>query len=267
MKVLVCDDEPLAADRLVRMLNDIPDVEVAGTYLTGEDLLARASGHAADVLLLDVDMPELDGFDVIDALARRQAPAVAHAPLVIFVTAHAQFALEAFDTGAIDFLTKPVRLSRLERAMERARTAIQNREAQERLEEISKQLHALRLTAAQAREVPHLWLRKGSQLLRVEVPTIDWIAAEGECVRFHCGPASYLDRQSISGVERKLASFGFVRIHRSKIVNVNSIQSLSRSRWGAIQLRLNDGSELRVSKTFQSTVNQLVGRSAGSPTN
>ena len=260
LRIILCDDEPLALDRLERMLNALPGITVTGKYLSGEALLAGFSG-GADLLLLDVEMPRMDALDVIEALGRRDWPEVDQAPLVIFVTAHSQFAVDAFDSGAVDFLTKPVRLSRLELALERARNALADRKARRRLAEIGDQLARLKLREAD-QEPPHIWVRKGSQRVRIEAADIDWVAAEGEYVRFHCGAESYLERQSISAVERRFAPLGFVRVHRSALVNAARIERLSRTRWGALELHLAGGAKVRVSKSFQPAVRQLL-RSGG----
>lgn len=251
LKVAICDDEPLALDRLRRMLDGL--AEVVATFLSGEELLGKFRG-GADALLLDIEMPKVDGFDIVEALSRRQWTESDEAPLVIFVTAHSESAVEAFDSGAIDFLTKPVRLSRLERALERARNAVENRQARRRLNELAGQIERLKQALPAAADEPGLWLRKGPKLVRVEPSDIDWISAEGECVRFHWGNESFLERQSIREVTERLAPFGFVRIHRSTVVNAERIQSVSRTRWGALDVRLQGGTELRVSKSYQPAI-------------
>lgn len=256
LKTIICDDEPLAVDRLGRMVEALPGVEVVDTFLSGEDLLARFTG-GADLLLLDIEMPKLDGFDVVEALSRLNWSDADEAPLLVFVTAHSEFAVQAFDSGAIDFLTKPVRLSRLQRAVERARVAVENRQARRRLNEVAEQLHALRRLRVNVAEEPHLWLRKGSQLMRLDVSKIDWIAAEGECVRIHSGEESHLERLSISAVAQRLSEFGFMRIHRSAVVNAATIESMTRTRWGALKVRLRTGTELRVSKSYEPLVREL----------
>jgi DNA-binding LytR/AlgR family response regulator len=255
----LCDDEPLAIERLRRMLGRVSGVEVAGAFPSGEDLLAAFKG-GIDALLLDVEMPRLDGFDVVDALSRRTWSEGDEAPALIFVTAHSEFALEAFDSGAVDFLTKPVRMAKLERAVERARAAVENRQARRRLAEAAEQLSALKAIHSKAADEPHLWVRKGPARMRLDVAKIDWVAAEGECVRFHCGEESFLERQSINAVEQALGPFGFLRIHRSAIVNSSRIGGLARTKWGSLQLRLLDGTELRVSKSFQPAVRRFVQR-------
>lgn len=256
LRVIVCDDEPLAVDRLRRMAEGLPELELVRSFTSGEELLAEFKG-SADVILLDIEMPKLDGFDVVEALSRTDWSDPGEAPLIIFVTAHSEFAVDAFDSGAIDFLTKPVRLSRLERALERARRAVEDREARRRLAQVAAQLGTLKRLHSEADE-PHLWVRKGPELVRLNISEIDWIGAEGECVRYHSGEHSYLERLSISAVAQQLEPLGFVRIHRSAIVNADRIESFSRTRWGSPQVRLRSGAELRVSKSFQSAVRKLT---------
>lgn len=264
LRVALCDDEPLAVERLRRMLERLPGVEVGGAFLSGEDLLTDFKG-GIDALLLDVEMPKLDGFDVVDALSRRTWSEGDEAPALIFVTAHSEFALDAFETGAIDFLTKPVRAAKLERAIDRARDAVENRQARRRLAEVADQLSALKAAHAKAADEPHLWVRRGPSRMRLDVSKIDWISAEGECVRYHCGEESFLERQAMSAVEQKLAPFGFVRIHRSAIVNADRIEGLKRTQWGSLRLRLRDGKELRVSRSFQPAIKTLVQRALAQP--
>jgi DNA-binding LytR/AlgR family response regulator len=261
LKAAICDDEPLAVERLERMLNGLPGVEVVGTFLSGEMLLSDFP-EGADLIFLDVEMPKLDGFDVVEALSRREWSEGDNpsdgAPLVICVTAHSEFAVTAFDCGAVDFLTKPVRLSRLETAVERARAAIENRQARRRLGELVEQLAAFKDRQSSTDQEPSLWVRKGSQRVRLDLAKVDWISAEGECVRFHSGGESFLERSSISSVADRFGPFGFVRIHRSAIVNSARIESLGRTRWGSLQLRLADGSELRVSRSYQDALRKLA---------
>lgn len=259
LRVVLCDDEPLALERLQRMLVRLSGVEVAGAFLGGGELLANFES-GIDALLLDVEMPKVDGFDVVAALARRRWSESDEAPVLIFVTAHSEFALEAFESGAIDFLTKPVRMTKLERAMERAREAVEGRQARRRLAEVAEQLNALKAIHGKAADEPHLWVRKGSTRVRLDLSKIDRVSAEGECVRFHCGEESFLERRSMSALERQLAPLGFVRIHRSAIVNPDRVEALERTRWGSLQLRLRDGAELRVSKSFEPAVRALLQR-------
>ncbi len=257
LKAAICDDEPLATERLERMLNGLGGVEVLATFLGGEALLREFPG-GVDVLFLDVEMPKLDGFDVVESLARRDWGDGAQAPLIVCVTAHSEFAVTAFDCGAIDFLTKPVRLSRLETAVERARAAVESRQAVRRLGEAVEQLAALKAAQPAATDAESLWVRKGSGRIRLDVDKLDWVSAEGECVRFHSGGESFLERSSITSVAQRLALSGFIRVHRSAIVNPARIEKIDRTRWGSLVLRLADGSELRVSRSYQDAVRKLA---------
>ncbi len=258
LKVAICDDEPLAVERLERMLRGLEGIEVVATYLSGETLISDFSG-GFDVLFLDVEMPRLDGFDVVEALSRRTSKETEQAPLIVCVTAHSEFAVTAFDCGAVDFLTKPVRLSRLETAIERARTAIDDRQARRRLGEVAGQLAALRAAnSAAGEDEPSLWVRKGSQRVRLDLAKVDWIAAEGECVRIHSEGESFLERASISSVADRLGRAGFVRVHRSAIVNAARIEAIDRTRWGSLQVRLSGGGEIRVSRSYQDALRKLA---------
>ena len=147
IRVLVVDDETLAVDRLRGLLSHFEDIEVAGTAHSGDAALDLAATLRPDAILLDVEMPILDGFDVVEELARLGGAK----PLIVFVTAFPRFAASAFDTGAIDFLTKPVRLTRLEAAFDRLRRAIEDRTANERLRELAGQLEALRQATEETR--------------------------------------------------------------------------------------------------------------------
>ena len=185
MRVVVCDDEILAVERLVRMLAKIEDVAIVGTAQNGRDALTLIDEHAPDALFLDIEMPALDGFDVVEALA---ADAKATPPLIVFVTAYPQFAAHAFDTGAIDFLIKPVRHARLETAVARLRDVLEQRDARRRLAELASQLNALRAeggnNGAPANEI---WVHRRAERVRVDLDTVEMVQAEGEYVRLFVG--------------------------------------------------------------------------------
>jgi DNA-binding LytR/AlgR family response regulator len=256
LRVLMCDDEPLALDRLATLLKQCPGVDLVGSVLSGRDLLAEVERLAPDLILLDIEMPQLDGFDVVEALARMSWPAAAP-PLVIFVTAHPEFAVNAFDSGALDFISKPVRLSRLERALQRAAAAAAQREARRRLQDLSGQLDLLKRMRAEAGE-DHIWVRRGPDTLRLEIGEVDWIGAEGEYVRFHVGDDSFLERGSLTDALARFEPFGFIRIHRSAIVNPDRIASIEKTPWAGLALRLRNGAQLRVSKKFRAAVRELT---------
>ena len=258
LRVIICDDEPLAVEWLERMLKRIGDVSIVQSVSNGEALLRQIEAITVDLVLLDIEMPGLDGFDVVDALSRISWDDNREPPLIVFVTAHSQFAAKAFDSGALDFVSKPVRFSRVKRAVQRAQSAAESRQARRRLHELTKQLEELKRIHTEVKEEPYVWLRRGAETTRLDIRSIDWVAAEGEYVRFHSGDLSYLERDSISQVATRLEPLGFVRIHRSTVVNSRSIKSLVRTRWGHLNLRLQCGVELRVSKTFRRTIAEVT---------
>lgn len=259
LRVLLCDDEPLALDRLGALVGQCAGAELAGSVLGGRELIAEVQKSAPDLILLDIEMPHLDGFDVIEALSRLSWPPDAGPPLVVFVTAHPEFALDAFESGALDFISKPVRLSRLERAVARAAEAAEQREARRRLVELSQQLEELKRIRREADADRHLWVRRGSERVRLDMAAIDWIAAEGEYVRFHVGPESFLERGSISDTLSRFEPFGFVRVHRSAILNPERISGVETGQWGGLKVRLESGAVIPVGKTYRTAVRTLTG--------
>ena len=260
LRVIICDDEPLALDRLGTLIAQCSGVELAGSVLGGRELIAEVQRSAPDLILLDIEMPHVDGFDVIEALSRLSWPADSGPPLVVFVTAHPEFAVDAFESGALDFISKPVRLSRLERALARAREAAEQREARRRLADLSQQLEELKRMRREAGEDHHLWVRRGSDRVRLDMASVDWIAAEGEYVRLHVGGDTFLERGAISDAQARFESLGFVRVHRSAIVNPDRIAGIETGQWGGLKIRLGTGALIPVGKTYRPAVRALIRR-------
>lgn len=243
VRVLVCDDEPLAVSRVTSLLGRIANVELVGTAADGEEALERLATIQPDLLLLDIEMPGLDGFDVIERL---QSPdrAPGTAPLVAFFTAYRRFAPEAFDSGAIDFLSKPVRLRRLERTIERAREAVEGREAVRRLRDLQGRLEHLREGRA------HVWISRRGEVIRVDLDHVDRVAAEGAYVRLHVDHDSFLHREPISSIEAKLDPSRFVRVHRSHIVHTGGVTSIRRTLHGGSELTLRSGERVPLGRRY-----------------
>ncbi|MBV9884671.1 MAG: response regulator transcription factor [Sphingomonadaceae bacterium] len=258
LRVLMCDDEPLALDRLGTLLERCEGVETIGAMLSGRALLDEVQALQPTLILLDIEMPQVDGFDVVEALSRMTWPAAAVPPLVIFVTAHPEFAVEAFDSGALDFISKPVRLSRLEQGLQRARDAAEQMEARQRLRELSAQLEDLKRARAAGGGNQHVWVRKGAETVRLEIGAIDWVEAEGEYVRIHAGGESYLERGSLTDAASRFAAHGFARIHRSAVVNPERVAAIDKTRWGSLVVRLVSGAEVPVGRKFRTAVQALT---------
>jgi DNA-binding LytR/AlgR family response regulator len=254
VRVLAVDDEPLALSRISALLSQIDGVELVGTCQMGNDVVAAVRELTPDLLLLDIEMPQIDGFDVVEALSRE--PLTDPAPWICFITAHPQFAPSAFETGALDFLCKPVRLGRLETTVERARRAMNEREAGRQLAELTEQLEALRQTHSQA-EPPSIWLHQRGQMVRIDLSELDWVKAEAEYVRLHVASGSFLLRGSISSLAERLSGEGFVQIHRSIIVNLDRLRSLISNR-GGLKIVLASGMTLPVGRKYQKTLRALL---------
>lgn len=257
MRLLLCDDEPLAIERLRDLIGRVAGAEIVGVATDGRAALDAVADHAPDALLLDVEMPALDGFDVVEALAKGDGPS----PLIVFVTAYPQFAAHAFDTGAIDFLTKPVRLARLEVALDRVRRAMEDRSAASRLGDLARQLETLR--AERRGDQPgggHLWVQRRGESVRIDLAQVDRVQAEGEYVRLFYGAASYLHREPISSLLERFDPARFVRIHRSHIINRDRIAAIRRRPAGGYTIVTNGDELLPVGRNYRSVVKTLIGK-------
>jgi DNA-binding LytR/AlgR family response regulator len=252
---MLIDDEPLALERLSDLLGRIEGVEIASTHQSAVDAIDHIPSVRPDLVLVDVEMPKVDGFDFVEALAKQEWLDAQSTPCICFVTAYPQFASAAFDTGALDFLCKPVRLGRLEKTVERARLALAQRDALDRLQELTTQLEALRESRA-APAQPSLWVHQRGQMVRVAIEDLDWVAAEGEYVRLHVGQQSFLLRSSISAFGDKLADQGFIRIHRSTIVSQSRIAALKSNR-GGMRAVLDNGVTLAVGRKYRPALRSL----------
>ena len=257
VRALICDDEPLALDRLSDLLGQCPDVELVGAFQTGHEVLESIAELRPDLVMLDIEMPRLDGFDVVEALLRRHWPDPESVPLICFVTAYPQFATDAFESGALDFLSKPVRLARLEKTIERARAALEQREAVKRLRDLSDQLEALR-QHSRPDEDRFLWIHKSGEMVRLDIADLDWIQAEGEYVRLHSRERSYLFRGSMSAMADQLSPYGFVRIHRSAAISRKRLAAVRRTSGGGMKVSLTSGVELPVGRKFRDRVHALT---------
>ena len=248
MRVIVCDDEILAVERLVRMLSKIDDIVIEGSAQNGRDALDLIDRYAPDAIFLDIEMPALDGFDVVEALA---ADAKASPPLIVFVTAYPQFAAHAFDTGAIDFLIKPVRHARLETAVARLRDVIEQRDARRRLAELASQIDALRAEGGTGGAPNEIWVHRRAERVRVDLDTVEMVQAEGEYVRLFVRDQSYLHRASIGSIAARLDPNRFMRVHRSYVVRLDLIAKIRRKTAGGYSLLLTGGTEIPLGRLYR----------------
>jgi len=256
VRVLIIDDEQLALNRLSNLLARCADVELIGALDDAARGIAAIARLRPDVVLLDIEMPQLDGFDVVEALARQSENSGSIPPLIAFVTAFPQFAVEAFETGAIDFICKPVRLPRLEKLLDRARRALAARDATERLRDLRANLGQLRETTGCVEE-QHFWVRHRGDLVRIRTNEIQWIEAQGSYVNLHLGDRSFLVRNAIGSLTDQLAPQGYARVHKSALVNASKVVGV-KNLAGRMELVLDGGAEVRVGRKYREVVRSIL---------
>ena len=228
--MLVVDDEPLARRNVSVLLRGDPDIGAIEECGSGAEAIAAMRAAPPDLVFLDVQMPECDGFDVLELLGEQQPPAV------VLVTAHDEYALRAFEAGALDYLMKPFTDARFQRALERAK---------ERL---------ILRTAMLPRAAERLMVKNAGQVLFVNVADIDWIEAASYYACLHVGPDVHVLRRSLAVLEHELEPGTFCRIHRSTIVNVSRVGRLEITDNGEYAVVLKDGTRLRLSRSFRTSL-------------
>ena len=239
LKALIVDDEQLARDELQYLLTSIEDVEVVAQGKNGIEAIDLVPRLEPDVVFLDVQMPGMDGFDVLRTLSKEDVPGV------IFLTAYEQHALRAFEVHALDYLLKPVDDERFAAALDRARRHIDSSEKTRAAERI---LAMLGQNAG--KYATRFAVRTGTRIQIVLVEDIEWIGAAGDYAEFHVGGRSHLLRETMSALEQKLDPAKFIRIHRSRIVRSSSVNELRSIDNREYVVKLNDGSEHRSSRTY-----------------
>lgn len=247
MRVLIVDDEPLARRRLVQLLAARPDVEIAGEAGSGREALKLVELLRPDVLLLDIEMPAVDGFAVLKALPPGIAPAI------IFVTAFQDHAVKAFELRAADFVVKPVTGDRLSDALDQARSDLEARRAGERLAFLQARLAELESRAVSAAD-PGLWVQIGSEKRRLTLSDIRWMEAERDYVRVHMNGHAHLVSAMLGDMEKALDEHAFLRVHRSAIVRKDKVRAVLRGRFSTPVLELDDGHCLTVGRKYRDAV-------------
>jgi two-component system LytT family response regulator len=250
--VLVVDDERPARRRLVDLLRRQADVAAIHEAANGLEAVTSIERHAPDLVLLDVQMPELDGFGVIANVG------VSEMPATIFVTAYDRYAIRAFEANALDYLLKPFSDERFEQALERARTRLQGRAAREREDSMGRLLADEGLGGRHYLDRLVVRCKDGVRLL--PSAEIDWIEAQGVYVNLHVRRTSLLHRVSLNELESRLSPRDFTRIHRSAIVAIDRITRLEPRTHGEYTAVLADGTRLRVSRTYRAALEARLGQ-------
>ncbi len=246
IRVLVADDEPLARRGVRQLLAPHSDITVVGESRNGPETLRALDDLKPDLLFLDVQMPEMDGFAVLRARGPERMPAL------IFVTAHDEFAVQAFEAQAIDYLVKPLNVARFEAALGRVRERLRLVEAASR----ASKLTALLATERAQREkkgIERVLVSTAAGDVVIPVADIDWIGADDYYARLHVGPKNYLLRESLSSLETRLDPSRFARVHRAAIVQIDRVRELPGD-----EAILRDGSRIPVSRRRRAVLDQLL---------
>jgi two-component system LytT family response regulator len=233
VKVAIVDDEPLARKTIRLLARRDPEVTIVAECRNGEEALDAAREQKPDVMFLDIQMPRLDGFDVLELLGE-------DAPAIVFVTAYDQYAIRAFEVHAIDYLLKPFTDERFDKALARARELV-HRGGGERAK-------LARLTASHRAFTQRFMVRSAGRIVFLKAEEIDWIEAADYYARLHAGANSYLIRESMNDLESTLDPAAFVRIHRSTIVNLDRVREMRPLIRGELVVVLRDGTQLRMSR-------------------
>lgn len=238
IRTLIVDDEPLARRNVAILLQRDPEIEVVGECGSGKEALAAIRSNVPDLVFLDVQMPDCDGFDVLEMLGKTLSPAL------IFVTAFDQYALRAFEAGALDYLLKPFDNTRFDRALARAKEQIA-------------------LTRMLPRKTDRIVVKSGGEVLFIRLVEIDWIEADDYYACLHVSGKKRLVRRSLAELERDLEAAKFCRIHRSAIVNLDRIKTLKLNAEGEYNVVLENGSELPLSRRHRKDLESRLGIRAG----
>lgn len=242
VRTLIADDEPLARERLKMLLAPDRDINVVGECRNGSEVAKSLKAVKADLLFLDIQMPGRDGFEVIKEIGS------ANMPITVFVTAHNEHAVDAFEVHALDYLVKPIERKRLDQTLARVKERVQLEKAFAAREQISSAVEALRQVASHPERPQRFLTRNGNTASVVSVSDIEWIEAADYYVCLHAGGKRHLLRESIRALETKLDPNKFIRLHRSAIVNLDHVREIHRDGQSEGWVLLSTGAQVRLNR-------------------
>jgi len=253
IRALVVDDEPMARDRVLSLLQHEDDVEVVGECGDGTQAVSAIHNQAPDLVFLDVQMPGHNGFEVIEAVGADRMPTV------IFVTAYDEYALKAFEVHALDYLLKPFGRDRFQQTLQHARAILERRRAGDLGRRLLALVNDIKTEPGPTR-LDRLVVKSGGRVFFLRTDQIDWIEAAGNYVRLHVGPTSHLLRETMNAIEGRLDPEKFFRIHRSRIVNMERIQEMQPWLNGEYAVVLRTGTRLTLSRGYREKLQERLGR-------
>jgi two-component system LytT family response regulator len=248
IRTLIVDDESLARERLRQLLQGEPDIEVLGECADGNEAVAAIQKQSPDLIFLDIQMPELDGFGVLQAMTSTPQP------VVVFVTAHDKFALRAFEVHAADYLLKPFDRERFKKALNRAVDRVKHREGGA---EQQAQAAVLAELKPPARPLERLAVKTSGRVIFVKLDDIDYIESAHNYVELHVDKQSHLLRETLNSIEARLPAEKFVRISRSTIVHIDHVKELQPLFYGEYAVTLHNGARLTLSRRYRDRLQRL----------
>ncbi len=257
LRLLVADDEPMARQRVRRILEAETETVIVGEASDGSEAVQLIRQHDPDVVFLDIRMPRMNGFEVIERIGPGRMP------LVVFITAYDDHAVDAFEVNAVDYVLKPFDPNRLRAALGRARSRLSEENDAERGRRVSALLRDLEERAAggtPADRPDRIAVKSRGRISFVRVEDIDWVEAAGNYVRLHVGDDTRLIRQTLTAIEERLDPNRFVRIHRSHLVNLDRVVEMRHWSSGEYVVELRDGTELKLSRTYRDRILERLDR-------
>ncbi len=248
IRTIIVDDEPLARDRIKRFLRDESDISLVGECGNGLEAIEAIIRERPDLVFLDIQMPEKTGFEVIKSLHGKNLPTI------IFVTAYDQYALQAFDVHALDYLLKPFNRERIKRAVTRAREHVESKRRGNLDERLNSLIADIR---GEKKYLDRLVVKAVGRVFFLKTDEIDWIEAAGNYVKLHVGREAHMIRETMNGIEAKLDPAKFLRIHRSTVVNIDRIKELHPMFSGDYAVILRNGTELALSRNYRERFTEL----------
>ncbi|MCI0618475.1 LytTR family DNA-binding domain-containing protein [bacterium] len=252
IRVCIIDDEPIACRRIQRLLKDDDDIEIVGICNDGEEALDAIHQFHPDLIFLDVQMPGMDGFEVLSSLNPESMPHV------IFVTAFDRYAIKAFEVHALDYLLKPFDRKRFEQAVERSKAQIHQSQQRSSSSELVALLKEMK---SQSQHLERLVVKSQGRVFFLKTDEIDWIEAQGKHVSIHIGKETHLVREAMNNLETELDPKKFARIHKSTIVNIDRIKQLQPLVHGDFRVILRDSTVLTISRRYRQKIDELLGKS------
>lgn len=252
IRAIIIDDEPLAREKVQLFAASESDIEIVDTCSNGHEAFTSIKTYKPDLLFLDIQMPELNGFELLQQLETNPLPGI------IFITAYDEFALRAFEFHALDYLLKPYDRERFQKSVAHARIALRSIEE---TETTTQQIRLLLNSIQQSsQKLERLIVKTNGRIIFLRIEEIDWMEAAGNYVKLHVGNETHLIRETMNGLEQQLNPLKFIRIHRSTIINIEKIKELEPYFNGEYKVILNNNAQLILSRNYRENFTTVLGK-------